>query len=199
MTKKEKQEVLDLQSVKELIRQKNAEDVQLSEKDIMELAEKNHLSEEEEDELFAWCQENDMYVLNNEDELLEEEGEEEAEEEPAAPEMSPNDRKFMDKLMELMEKNLDNGDMVVDDLVRELAVSRSVFFKKLKTLTGLAPVEFIKEVRINHAIRLIETGEYSMTQISYMVGINDPRYFSKCFKQKMGMTPTEYRDKHKRK
>ena len=85
MTKKEKQEVLDLQSVKELIRQKNAEDVQLSEKDIMELAEKNHLSEEEEDELFAWCQENDMYVLNNEDELLEEEDEEEAEEEPAAP------------------------------------------------------------------------------------------------------------------
>jgi len=52
-------------------------------------------------------------------------------------------------------------------LVQELAVSRSVFFKKL----------------------------YSMTQISYMVGINDPRYFSKCFKQKMGMTPTEYRDK----
>ena len=121
------------------------------------------------------------------------------EEKPEVPEMSPNDRKFMDKLMELMEKNLDNGDMVVDDLVRELAVSRSVFFKKLKTLTGLAPVEFIKEVRINHAIRLIETGEYSMTQIAYMVGINDPRYFSKCFKQKMGMTPTEYRDKHKSK
>lgn len=121
------------------------------------------------------------------------------EEKTETPEMSPNDRRFMDKLMELMEKNLDNGDMVVDDLVRELAVSRSVFFKKLKTLTGLAPVEFIKEVRINHAIRLIETGEYSMTQISYMVGINDPRYFSKCFKQKMGMTPTEYRDKHKRK
>lgn len=121
------------------------------------------------------------------------------EEKNAAPEMSSNDRKFMDKLMELMEKNLDNGDLLVDDLVRELAVSRSVFFKKLKTLTGLAPVEFIREVRINHAIRLIETGEYSMTQISYMVGINDPRYFSKCFKQKMGMTPTEYRDKHKRK
>lgn len=112
-----------------------------------------------------------------------------------APEMSPNDRKFMDKLVELMEKNMDNGDLVVDDLVQELAVSRSVFFKKLKTLTGLAPIEFIKEMRINRAVQLIETGEYSMTQISYMVGINDPRYFSKCFKQKMGMTPTEYRDK----
>lgn len=112
-----------------------------------------------------------------------------------SPSMSPNDRKFMDKLVDLMEKNMDNGDLIVDDFVRELAVSRSVFFKKLKTLTGLAPIEFIKEMRINRAVQLIETGEYSMTQISYMVGINDPRYFSKCFKQKMGMTPTEYRDK----
>ena len=74
------------------------------------------------------------------------------------PEMSPNDRKFMDKLIELMEKNMDNGDLVVDDLVREVAVSRSVFFKKLKTLTGLAPIEFIKEMRTNRAAQLIETG-----------------------------------------
>ena len=115
-------------------------------------------------------------------------------EEEKIPEMSPNDRKFMDKLVELMEKNMDNGDLVVDDLVREVAVSRSVFFKKLKTITGLAPIEFIKEMRINRAVQLIETGEFNMTQISYMVGINDPRYFSKCFKAKMGMTPTEYRD-----
>ena len=115
--------------------------------------------------------------------------------EEQGPEMSPNDRKFMDKRVELMEKNMENGELVVDDLVQELAVSRSVFFKKLKTLTGLAPIEFIKEMRIKRAVQFIETGEYSMTQISYMVGINDPRYFSKCFKQKMGMTPTEYRDK----
>lgn len=117
---------------------------------------------------------------------------------PAAeptPQMSAHDRKFMDKLLALMEKNMDNGDLVVDDLVRELAVSRSVFFKKLKTLTGLAPVEFIKEMRINRAVELIATGDYTMTQISYMVGINDSRYFSKCFKQKMGMTPTEYKEK----
>ena len=118
-----------------------------------------------------------------------------AAEEPAMPEMSPNDRKFMDKLVDLMEQNMDNGELVVDDLVRELAVSRSVFFKKLKTLTGLAPIEFIKEMRIKRAAQLIETGEFNMTQISYMVGINDPRYFSKCFKAQVGMTPTEYREK----
>lgn len=110
------------------------------------------------------------------------------------PEMSAIDRKFIDKLVEIMEKNMDNGALVVDDLVSELAVSRSVFFKKLKTLTGLAPIEFIKEMRIKRAAQLIETGEFNMTQISYMVGINDPRYFSKCFKQRYNMTPTEYRD-----
>ena len=118
-----------------------------------------------------------------------------SQQQPTIPDMSPNDRKFMDKLVELMEQNMDNGDLVVDDLVRELAVSRSVFFKKLKTLTGLAPIEFIKEIRIKRATQLIETGEFNMTQISYMVGINDPRYFSKCFKAQVGMTPTEYKEK----
>ena len=121
--------------------------------------------------------------------------ERQTEQKTVVPEMSSNDRKFMDKLVELMEKNMDNGELVVDDLVRELAVSRSVFFKKLKTLTGLAPIEFIKEMRIKRAAQLIETGEFNMTQISYMVGINDPRYFSKCFKSQVGMTPTEYREK----
>ena len=114
-------------------------------------------------------------------------------------EMSSNDRQFMDKLMALMMANMDNGSLVVDDLVKELAVSRSVFFKKLKFLTGLAPVEFIKEMRIKRAAQLIENGEYNMTQISYMVGINDPRYFSKCFKRKFGKTPTEYKEDLKRK
>jgi len=116
------------------------------------------------------------------------------EESPVQPEMSLFDRRFMDKLLSLMEKNMDNGDLIVDDLVQEMAVSRSVFFKKLKMLTGLAPIEFIKEMRVKRAAELIKTGEYNMTQISYMVGINDPRYFSKCFKQKYGMTPTEYKE-----
>lgn len=156
---------------------------------------KNLLSQRRK--LQAVYRENLMPVANMQQPTEEKamEGEERLEEqEMETPGLSPNDRKFMDKLVELMEKNMDNGELVVDDLVKELLVSRSVFFKKLKMLTGLAPIEFIKEMRINRAAQLIETGEYTMTQISYMVGINDPRYFSKCFKQKMGMTPTEYRD-----
>ena len=49
------------------------------------------------------------------------------------------------------------------------------------------------------AAQLIESGDYNMTQIAYMVGINDPRYFSKCFKQRFGMTPTEYKENAKNK
>ena len=85
MAKAVKQETLDLSAVKDLIRQISEDNEQLSEKDIMELAEKNHLDEEEEDELFAWCQENDIYVIDPESDYLEEEESEEEEEEPVAP------------------------------------------------------------------------------------------------------------------
>lgn len=114
-------------------------------------------------------------------------------------ELSAADRKFMDKLMELMEKNMDNGNLIVDDFVKELGVSRSILFKKMKSLTGLSPIEFIKQMRINRAAELILTGEYNMSDVSYMVGINDPRYFSKCFKIQMGMTPTEYKERNRKK
>lgn len=52
-------------------------------------------------------------------------------------------------------------------------------------------------MRVKRAAQLIESGDYNMTQIAYMVGINDPRYFSKCFKQRFGMTPTEYKENAK--
>lgn len=114
---------------------------------------------------------------------------------PSQPQIHSFDQKFLTDLTALMEKNMDNGSLVVDDLVADMGVSRSVFFKKLKTLTGLAPIEFIKEMRVKRAAQLMESGQYNMTQISYMVGINDPRYFSKCFKQHFGVTPTEYKDR----
>ena len=54
-------------------------------------------------------------------------------------------------------------------------------------------------MRVKRAAQLIESGDYNMTQIAYIVGINDPRYFSKCFKQRFGMTPTEYKENAKNK
>jgi len=112
---------------------------------------------------------------------------------PEKPEVTSLDQKFLNELKELMEENIDNSSLVVEDLVEKMAVSRSVFFKKLKSLTGLSPIEYIKEVRLNRAVQLLKIGEYNMSQITYMIGFNDPRYFSKCFKEKYNVTPTEYR------
>ena len=66
-------------------------------------------------------------------------------------------------------------------------------FNKLKTLTGLSPVEFLREMRIKKAAQLILADEGNMAQIAYQVGFNDSHYFSKCFKQVYGVTPTEYK------
>ncbi len=116
--------------------------------------------------------------------------------EPSKPLVESYDDKLLAKLMEIMEKNMDDTELTVDDLVSKIGIGRSVFFKKIKSLTGLAPIEFIREVRIKRAAQLIETGQFTISQVTFMVGNNDPRYFSRCFKQRFGMTPTEYKDKY---
>ena len=111
------------------------------------------------------------------------------------PTLNSRDQKFIDTITVVLEKELDNSDFTIDELVSQVGLGRTVFFKKLKALTGLSPVEYIREFRLTRAVELISNDEYNISQISYMVGISDPRYFSRCFKQKYGMTPTEYKDK----
>ncbi len=115
---------------------------------------------------------------------------------PSEPFVESYDDKLMKNLMVVMEQNIDNAGLTVDELVSKIGVGRSVFFKKLKSLTGLAPIEFIREVRVKRAAQLIESGEFTISQVTYMVGCNDPRYFSRIFKQRFNITPSEYRDKH---
>ncbi|HET9569870.1 MAG TPA: two-component regulator propeller domain-containing protein [Bacteroidales bacterium] len=112
------------------------------------------------------------------------------------PQAHSRDDEFMQRLMAVMEKNISNGAFSVEQLCSMAGYGRTVFFNKLKSLTGLSPNEYIREVRIKRASQLLEVGEYTVSQITYMVGMNDSRYFSKCFKQRYGMTPTEYRDKN---
>ena len=100
---------------------------------------------------------------------------------------------FLAKLLGVMEKQLDNNTLTVDDLVDEMGMGRTVFFNKLKSMTGLSPVEFIREMRIKRAAQLLEDRQYNITEVTYMVGMNDSRYFAKCFKNTYGVTPSEYR------
>jgi len=100
---------------------------------------------------------------------------------------------FLAKLLDVMEKQMDNNTLTVDELVEEMGMGRTVFFNKLKSLTGLSPVEFIREMRIKRAAQLLEEQRYNITEVTYMVGMNDSRYFAKCFKNTYGVTPSEYR------
>ena len=103
------------------------------------------------------------------------------------------DERFLAKLMTVMDKNISNSELTVDSLLSEMAMGRTVFYNKLKGLTGFSPVEFIREVRVKRAAQLLETGQYSVTEVTYMVGMNDARYFSKCFKAVFGVTPSDYK------
>jgi signal transduction histidine kinase/DNA-binding response OmpR family regulator/ligand-binding sensor domain-containing protein len=108
------------------------------------------------------------------------------------PDITNLDEVFIKKTMKFLEENYENSNMIIDDISVFTGLSRSSFFKKVKSLTGLAPVDFIREFRLQKAIQIIEAGETNISQIAYSVGINDTRYFSKCFKQKFGMNPSEY-------
>lgn len=100
---------------------------------------------------------------------------------------------FLAKLLAVMDKQMDNNTLTVDELVDEMGMGRTVFFNKLKNMTGLSPVEFIREIRIKRAAQLLEERKYNITEVTYMVGMNDSRYFAKCFKNTYGVTPSEYR------
>jgi AraC-like DNA-binding protein len=91
---------------------------------------------------------------------------------------------------------LNKADLTVDSLVEEAGISRSALFKKIKTLIGISPMELIKNKRLKKAAELVKEGSCNFTQIAYKTGFNDSQYFSKCFKQIYGVTPTEYKRKN---
>ena len=111
-------------------------------------------------------------------------------------ELKSQEDQFMQTLVLLMNENLENFDLNIDLLASKLNMSRTVFFNKLKSLTGFSPVEFVREVRFERAAEYIRDTQLTVAEISYKVGIEDPRYFSRCFKQKFGATPSEYRASH---
>jgi len=108
------------------------------------------------------------------------------------PDITNLDDLFIKKTMKFLEENYEDSNMNVDDIASFTGLSRSSFFKKTKSLTGLAPVDFIREFRIQKATQLIEAGETNIGQLAFNVGINDTRFFRRYFKEKYGMNPSEY-------
>src|SRR5574344_365042 len=102
------------------------------------------------------------------------------------------DHQFVNNVHKAIDENLQNPDFNVDAIAANLSLSRSTFFKKLKSLTGLSPVDFIKEYRLNKAMKMILTGERSINQVAFSTGFTDSSYFGKCFRKKFGKSPREY-------
>ena len=80
----------------------------------------------------------------------------------------------------------------MDNACNAVNMSRSTFYKKFKSLTGQPPVEFIREMRLKRSAQLLAAGETNISEIAYTVGFSNNRYFSTCFKEYFGITPTEY-------
>lgn len=113
------------------------------------------------------------------------------------PILEKSDDKLMRRFLDVIEANMGNVDFSAEDVEAMLKISRWHLMSKVKALVGMTPTEFIRETRLAHAAKLIDEGKLSMTQISYMIGMSDSRYFSRCFKQKYGVTPTEYKNRKK--
>ena len=102
------------------------------------------------------------------------------------------DEQLFKKALKVVEENISNEQFDVQFFCSELGVSRTMLFTKVKAWTNFTPNEFIHEIRMKRAAQLLEQTTMNISQVSYKVGFNNPKYFSKCFQKKYGETPTQY-------
>jgi AraC-like DNA-binding protein len=113
--------------------------------------------------------------------------------EPHAPHLSADDESFMTRVMSYVESNISNEDANVIDMATAAATSKSGLNRKMKSLVGLTPADFLREARIKRACMLLTTTDISVSDIAYKCGFTDPKYFGKCFKSSIGKSPSDYR------
>ena len=103
------------------------------------------------------------------------------------------DKLFADKLTELVNREMVNVNFSVDRCVEAMGIGRTAFFRKVKGITGYTPNEYIRVMRMKKAAEMLLNDTCTVAEVSYKVGIDDPLYFSKCFKKQFGVPPTAYR------
>lgn len=105
---------------------------------------------------------------------------------------TPQDKEWFNLVTEYISSHIQEPEIPVESIAAELRISRSSFQRKIKGLTGLSPVEFIRHIRLAKAAELLSTGKYRVNEVSYMVGISKPSYFSSLFKKQFGVLPKDY-------
>lgn len=112
--------------------------------------------------------------------------------EPSNVEVGTVDKKFMERLMKIVEDNLSNSEFSIPDLSRELGMSKAVLYKKFSALVKIPIAEFIKTLRFKKAAMLLLNDGFNISEVAWEVGFNDRKYFSKEFKKFYGKSPSEY-------
>ena len=102
------------------------------------------------------------------------------------------DEVFLSQAVLKVEEKLSDDTFDFDQFAIDMATSKSTLYRKLKSLTDLSPVEFIRNIRLKHAAQMLTNNTGNISDIAFAVGFNDPKHFSKCFKTEFGLTPREY-------
>ncbi len=108
------------------------------------------------------------------------------------PKTDDGNEKIIKDTVEYITRNISQSNILIDDIARHLGMSRTAYYTRIKEATGLSPSDFIRQLRIRHALQLLGKGELSVSEVAFKVGFTDPKYFTKCFKAEMEMTPTQY-------
>ena len=109
--------------------------------------------------------------------------------------LSEGDKKFLKTVDDYIQDNLSNAETSVESMSAHLLISRVQLYKRMVSLTGTTPSEYLRAKRIKRAAELLQSGDNSVSEIAYRVGFNNPRYFSKYFQEAYGMTPSQYKKK----
>ena len=105
-------------------------------------------------------------------------------------------KRFMNNVQQILDKHLTDPKFSVNDFLIEMNLSRTLLYSKFRAVTGYAPNEFIKIMRMKKAVEYLNTHQYTINQISYMVGFEEPAYFSTCFKKVYGKSPRQFMDEN---
>lgn len=113
-------------------------------------------------------------------------------------EMTDADKKMIDELLTYTYSRLEDENLRIEDLADAVGLGRTVFYGKIKSLLGVTPSDFLRNIRMQRAEKLISETSMTFSEIAFSVGFSDPKYFTKCFKKDTGLTPSEYRKKNKK-
>lgn len=106
--------------------------------------------------------------------------------------VSDVDKGFVDRFRELIEENLADSELSVEDLGSKMGLSRVQLYRKIKALTNYSPNELVRIARLKKAASLLASSEKTISEITYEVGFTSPSYFTKCYKEYFGESPTDF-------